>query len=157
VVITFAGQKGGSGKSTTAICLAVELQARGSTVLLIDADAQGSVTTWREVALQRGHAAPDLIRPRDADDLMANVQEFAGRYEYVIVDLPSNLGAIPRAALMVSDLVLLPCTASAVEEWALTESVDLVQEARKLRPELRAFVVQARVQRGTTAARSQIG
>jgi chromosome partitioning protein len=57
----FAGQKGGAGKSTMAIAVAAELMARGSKVLLVDADPQGTATTWTEVAAEAGHATPTLV------------------------------------------------------------------------------------------------
>jgi Mrp family chromosome partitioning ATPase len=49
-ILAFAGQKGGAGKTTTAIATACEWQARGRRVLLVDTDPQGSTRTWADVA-----------------------------------------------------------------------------------------------------------
>ena len=55
-----------------------------------------------------------------------------------------------RSALMVANLAVLPCGPSAADAWALASSIELVQEARTLRPELRACVVITR-KKGRTA------
>jgi len=152
MIISTAGQKGGTGKSTVGICLAVELVRRGHSVLLLDADHQGTATTWRDIAVELGRPVPDLARTLTVTDLDARAR--AGEHDYVLIDLPSDLREMTRAALVISDAVLIPCGASATEMWSLTETVEVVLAAREYNPALKAFVVQTRVQRGTRAGRS---
>ncbi|MCQ2596582.1 MAG: AAA family ATPase [Treponema sp.] len=47
--ITFAVQKGGTGKTSTAVSIAVELANKGKKVIIIDADPQGNATTWIDI------------------------------------------------------------------------------------------------------------
>lgn len=61
MILALAGQKGGAGKSTLAVCLAVEALARGQRVLLVDADPQGTARTWAEVAAEAQHPTPTAI------------------------------------------------------------------------------------------------
>jgi chromosome partitioning protein len=46
MIIAVCGQKGGTGKTTTAYSIAAEMVSRGRKVLLVDADPQGSARTW---------------------------------------------------------------------------------------------------------------
>lgn len=145
MILALTGQKGGSGKSTTAISVAAELHARGSRVLLVDAAPQGSALTWAAVAAEAGQGAPtvvgmgvDLCEPTQLPTLAKN-------FEHVVIDCPPRNYDIQWAALMVADLAVLPCGPAAVDVWAMAESLELVRSAQKVRqeqrPELRAAVL----------------
>ena len=47
MIIAICQRKGGSGKTTLSISLACELQSRGLSTLIVDADPQGTATDWR--------------------------------------------------------------------------------------------------------------
>jgi chromosome partitioning protein len=154
VIISFFGEKGGTGKSTLTICIAVELQVRGRSVLIIDADEQGTASVWRETARQHERPAPDLLRAITCEKLEATVQGNFDKYDFVLIDLPSHVKEVPRAGLILSDVVLTPCAPSATEMWSLTTTVDVIKEAQTKKPELRAYAIQTKVQMNTRAGRS---
>lgn len=58
-IITVALQKGGVGKTSVAVSLAVELSKKGKTIL-IDADPQGNATTWLDIQTMQYELA-DLL------------------------------------------------------------------------------------------------
>jgi chromosome partitioning protein len=167
MIVALVGQKGGSGKSTLAIHLACEAMARGRSVLLVDADPQGTARTWHDVALERPPgggrlfvppavvaAGPWLLEPA------AFARETVG-WQDVVIDGPPRLdAAAARAALMVADLAVFPCAPSPADVWALAGSLELLEAARAVRPGLEARVVLNRLQPRTqlgAAARRAVG
>jgi chromosome partitioning protein len=150
MIVAFAGQKGGVGKSTTAVCLAVAALERGSRVLLVDADPQGTVRTWGEVAAERKRPAPTVIAMGASMHKQGQLMALAAGYDMTFIDCPPRHGEVQRSALMVADVVVLPCGASAADAWALATSLEVVREARAMRDELLACVLITRKQ-GRTA------
>jgi chromosome partitioning protein len=147
--IALAGQKGGSGKTTTAIAIATELQRRGHTVLLVDADPQGSTRTWAAVAAEAGHPTPTVIAMGATMHRPGQLDSIAAGYDVTIIDCPPRHGDIMKSALMVADLAVLPCGPSAIDGWALAESIEVVTEAQIYRPHLQACVLITRRTRTT--------
>jgi chromosome partitioning protein len=150
MIVAFAGQKGGVGKSTTAVCLAVAALERDARVLLVDADPQSTVRTWGEVAAERKRPAPTVIAMGASMHKSGQLGELASSYDYTFIDCPPRHGEVQRSALMIADIVVLPCGASAADAWALASSIEIVQEARTMRDELLACVLITRKQ-GRTA------
>jgi chromosome partitioning protein len=150
MIVAFAGQKGGVGKSTTAVCLAVAALERGVRVLLVDADPQGTVRTWGEVAAERRQPAPTVVAMGASMHKAGQLGDLASSYDITFVDCPPRHGEVQRSALMVADIVVLPCGGSAADAWALATSLEVVKEARTVREELIACVLITRKQ-GRTA------
>lgn len=139
--IAFAGQKGGTGKTTTAIAVASELQTRGKRVLLVDADPQGSSRTWAAVAAEADHPTPTVVAMDATMHRPGQLDVLAKSYDIVIIDCPPRHNEIMKSALVVSDVVTLPCGPSAMDAWALAEALDVVSQARRVKPRLKACVL----------------
>jgi len=106
-VITIAMQKGGVGKSTLARSLAVAAAKAGRSVLLVDMDAQQSVTQWSE----RREAAEPAVLFATENELPKRIAAArdAGA-DLIIVDTPPARSTEAPAAVEVADLVLIPTT-----------------------------------------------
>jgi chromosome partitioning protein len=154
VIVALTGQKGGVGKSTLAICVAAELMGRRRKVLLVDADPQGTIRTWGEVAAEAERPTPTIVAMGSTMHRPEQLPAVRQGYDDVIIDCPPRHGDIQRSALMVADVALLPCGPSSADAWALAASIDLVNEARALRPELEVRIVITRKQGRTALGRS---
>ena len=147
--IALTGQKGGVGKSTTAICLAAEGVDRGMRVLLVDADPQGTARTWAEVASEGGHPVPTVIAMGAAMHRPDQLPMVAKGYDLVVIDCPPRHGDIQRSALMAAHIAILPSGPSATDAWALASAIEVLEEARTLRPALKGCVLITRKQSRT--------
>jgi chromosome partitioning protein len=146
IVVAIAGQKGGTGKSTVAVNLAAHWHERGLRVLLADADPQATAATWADVAAEHGHPAPPCVRL--GDSLRRDLPALAAAFDVVVLDAPGRAaGARQVGALLVADVVVLPCGPSAPDAWGLAGSVDTVREVLELRPDLFARVLLNRADR----------
>jgi chromosome partitioning protein len=154
MIVTLMGQKGGIGKSTTAVCLAMAALERGSNVLLVDADPQGTVRTWSEVGTENQRSVPTVIAMGANMHRPGQLDVIARRYDLTLIDCPPRYGDVQRSALMIADVALLPCGPSAADAWALTSSLELVTEGRTLREELKAAIVITRKQGRTVLGKS---
>jgi chromosome partitioning protein len=143
-IIALCGQKGGTGKSTTAIAIAGELHRRGLRVLLVDGDPQGTTSTWAQKAAEANRPTPMVIAMNARMHLPGQLDVIGRDCDAIVIDCPGRMDAVQRSALMVADIAVLPCGPTGPEAWALTESVELVQEAMEVRPEMRAFVLVSR-------------
>ena len=140
MIIALVGQKGGSGKSTLAACIASELRARSRRVLLVDCDPQRTIVTWHDVAAEAGFAVPTVAAMTGTLHRENQVPTMARGFDDVVIDTPPRLGEVQRSALMVAEVALLPCGPSGPDAWALAESIRTIEEARVVRPELRAAI-----------------
>jgi chromosome partitioning protein len=131
-VIAVANLKGGCGKSTIAVNLACELARRRSSVVLVDADAQGTAAYWSSHgSLPLQCLSMPLDNVRDAERWAARVLDI--KADYVVLDAPPHVGSATEAAVAIADLVLVPVTASGADLAATISGLDLIRQVRATR------------------------
>lgn len=150
LTIAVSSLKGGVGKSTIALNLAACLHRAGHRAIVVDADPQGTCRMWAAKAAQVEHEGPPVVA-MDGKTLRRDLERVSKSFDVAVVDCPPRLGAETRAAMLASDLVVMPVIPGAADVWALQETIDVFDEAKQMRDELYAVVVLNRADRTTLA------
>jgi len=149
-VITFSSLKGGVGKSTLSMNVAAYLALAKHRVLLVDTDPQGTCVAWSACAADAGRDQPSpVVVAMPGSVLRRDLPTIAKGFDVVVVDSPPRLGLEARSAMLVADVVLIPVTPGAADVWAAKETVMVLEDAKGLRPDLRAAVILNRADRTT--------
>ena len=123
-VISIANIKGGCGKTTSAALLCSGLHAQGHRVGLIDCDALSPLFDWSREAGLRSAKAVQASRP---NDLMKHIGELQPQVDYLLVDLSGSSEIMNAIAFAMSDLVLIPMQASAIDARGAKRTIGLMQ------------------------------
>lgn len=141
MVYTIGGIKGGSGKSTVATNLVILLANKGRDVLLVDADDQETSTDFTALREERteGRAGYTAIQ-LSGTTVHKQVPKLVERYQDVIIDTGGRDTESQRAALVVSDVYLVPFKPRSFDVWTIEKVQNLVEQAQVINAKLRAFV-----------------
>ncbi len=140
MIITVGNIKGGVGKTTIAINLTIARAAEGRDVLLVDGDEQGTAQTFTELrAALLGHAGYTAVSLQGAA-LRTQVRQLAPKYDDILIDVGGRDTGSLRAALTVTDVLLIPVQPRSFDIWAIDQVALLVKEARAVN-DLRALLL----------------
>lgn len=142
MIITVGNTKGGVGKTTLAVQLAITRALAGREVWLIDGDRQGTATAAIAARAEAGKL-PGIACASypDGPTLRAQVQQQRGKWADIIIDVGGRDSTALRAALILSDALVVPFAPRSYDVWALDDMASLVDEARSVRDGLHAFAV----------------
>ncbi len=132
-VISFANPKGGTGKSTSALILALEMAHRGGRVALIDCDPNQVTAGWAEAREQEEQGVPfTAIANPGEENIIDVLDDLANTYPFVIVDLEGTASLMMSRTMSRSDLTIIPMQASPVDAKQAARAAALVRAEEKM-------------------------
>lgn len=155
-IITIANEKGGIGKTTTALCFADELQKRGYKVLLVDVDPQGNLSFIADADINTRPVIADVFanstKPENAvqktktgfyiipsdfqtaeynkmrpDTLKRALQAFTGVFDFIIIDTPPTLSGMTLNAFYASNSCIIPTSANVLSIQGITKIFNTIK------------------------------
>lgn len=130
MILTIGNTKGGVGKSTTALQIALGLSLSGSRVWLVDGDRQQ--TSIAAITLRAESGRPPIAASAYSDGatLRAQVALQRSNFDHIVIDVGGRDSSALRAALTVSEAVLIPFLPRAFDVWAFDDISKLLEETR---------------------------
>lgn len=131
-IVTFLAQKGGTGKTTLILSVAVAWAQQGKSVLVVDTDRQKSAANWFE------RRAPDLqeqtpyVIHTEADNLERAIDVATAReIDCVLIDTAGHHAEHSERAIEIADACIVPCRPSMMDLQASVASVLALKQANK--------------------------
>jgi chromosome partitioning protein len=144
VIVVVGGEKGGVGKTTIATHLAVARRAVGSSVMLVDADPQGTATTWMDMRKEKQVPQVPIISLK-GQKVHTDLHEQATHYQDLIVDTGGADSHEFRSALLAADVVVLPLRPGSFDFWTLQKMADVIGMADTYNDSLKAVICLSQV------------
>jgi chromosome partitioning protein len=140
MIICLAGTKGGSGRSTTATNFACIAAGQGMKVLMVDADDQETSADFTAARKQDHPDAPSFTCIKlTGRAVRTEVLDLAPKYDHVIIDTGGRDTTSQRAALSVSDVLLIPFAPRSFDIWTVDKVATLIEEMRAVNPKVKAL------------------
>lgn len=145
MIFACVNTKGGVGKTTTAVHLAVMLARSGKT-LLIDGDPQASAASWAAWRRENPKYDPSPTTTCLAGKaILSEGKQLASGFEHVVVDAGGRDSIGLRSALLLAQRAVIPVGASSLDAAAMTDLLEVVELARDYNPALDVRVLLTRI------------
>ena len=126
ISVAVISQKGGAGKTTISVGLAVAHELAGGVAAVIDMDPQGSASVWSDLREADRPVVVSAHAPRIGRVLEAARARGVG---LAVIDTAPHASDAALAAARAADLVLVPCRCSVADLHAIGSSLDVCRVA----------------------------
>lgn len=129
-VVGFIHSKGGVGKSTLTVFVALALHNNGTLVQVLDADPQASTHRWSDTAAKSGDRLPIEVVPTPSPQAVRDAVSAARAegVEIVLIDTPPGTPAVLDEVVKLIDLALIPTAASPMDIDRVWPTLDLLAD-----------------------------
>ena len=131
--IALIAQKGGTGKTTLALALAVAAEQDGLASLIVDLDPQATACNWSD---RRGTDSPLVIDAQPARMAQALEKAREGGIGLAVIDTPARSEQAALAAAKLADLIVIPCRPQIYDLETIQNTQELVALAGGKKPVL---------------------
>jgi chromosome partitioning protein len=123
-VVAVLSQKGGAGKTTLALSLALAAQHAGRVAAVVDLDPQATATNWAD---RRENHPPAVVSAQPAR--LAHVLKAAedSGAQFVVIDTPPRSEASAMAAAKAATLILIPCRPAVFDLDTVPTTLELIR------------------------------
>ena len=141
MIVTLTNQKGGCGKSTTTLNLALGTAALGYNTALIDADEQKSC-----VETLQDFEKPNLTVYASGKGVDALAAKIKDDFHFIFIDTPPHSHHIMYQAMAVSDIIIIPLQASPLDIRSAKRTVEACEQIqREVKREIPCYFLLNRV------------
>ena len=126
-VVAILSEKGGAGKTTLAVNLAVAAEARGLPTVVFDIDPRANSAAWG--AARAG--VPDVVAAQASQLPSLLAQARVNAAELVILDSPGNAEGVAGKAAEAADVILIPCRPYGPDLTSVAASAALARASGK--------------------------
>lgn len=138
MIILIGSQKGGCGKSTTAVNICAELARNKRDVVLVDADRQSTAANWI-TDRSANENLPVVHCIQKYENIRETLLDLDKRYEYVIVDAAGRDSRELRTGMTAANILLVPFRPSQPDLDTLPNLQEIITQAHDLNPELMVY------------------
>ncbi len=125
-VVAIVAQKGGTGKTTLAISLAVAAARDAKTAAIVDLDPQASACNWAD---RREADFPVVVsaQPARLGHVLSAAEEQGA--DLLLIDTPPRAEQAALAAAKAANLILIPCRPAIYDLETVATTVELIRFA----------------------------